>query len=347
MSIIGKEFDFVDLSGAFIKSPLEGFLLQDLGLFHTKTNDNIIISVDTLDDSQRELTKAVARFGSDMSAINTPKAKNYSLPSILRVYSSTVTAQDIQGKRQVGTDLKQTIQNVVADKALRHHTQARRDREAILAKALFSNVVEREGGVTLDYQEYWDDNNTGEFSQSLVPVDASASANAIMSLNQAKQTLREKCGGWASNISGFYLFCGASAFWTLLSNPAVEQQQLYNNIGSDALFPPALHGAFEHFKLGNLTVICVTDPLYGIEGDDAYLVPRFANVMPDEIAPVMLFNCPCSRHLEFAVNSPVLAEYHYTIRDAFTNVNVVGEMSQMPVIMRPDMAAMRLTIQGD
>ncbi|EKY5001815.1 major capsid protein [Citrobacter amalonaticus] len=347
MSIIGKEFDFVDMSGVFVKSPLEGFLLQDLGLFHTKTNNNIFISVDTMDDSQRELTKAVARFGSDMSAINTPKAKNYSLPSILRVYSSTVTSQDVQGRRQPGTDLQQTIQNVVADKALRHHTQARRDREAILADALFRNVVQREGGVTLDYQDYWDQEDSGAILQQTATIAAGVSDDAIMSINQTKQQLRLKCGGWASNIAGFYLFCGADAFWTLLSNPSIQQQQLYNNIGSDVLFPPALHGAFEHFKLGNLTVICVTDPLYQIDTTDAYLVPKFTNVLADEVAPVMLFNCPCSRHLEFAVNSPVLAEYHYTLRDKFTNVEIFAEASQMPVIMRPDMAAMRCTITGD
>ena len=71
-----KLSDFTNLSGQFVKPSGEGFLLSNLGIFTSRPSDTQIIALDTLEDVQREVTKSVARYGSEMSAINFPKAAN-------------------------------------------------------------------------------------------------------------------------------------------------------------------------------------------------------------------------------------------------------------------------------
>jgi hypothetical protein len=55
-----------------------------------------------LEDVQREVTKSVARYGSEMSGLNFPKAANVTVQAPLHVYSSTITSQDWQGKTSAG-----------------------------------------------------------------------------------------------------------------------------------------------------------------------------------------------------------------------------------------------------
>ena len=71
-----KLSDFTNLSGQFVKPSGEGYLLSSLGIFTSRPSDTQIIALDTLEDVQREVTKSVARYGSEMSAINFPKAAN-------------------------------------------------------------------------------------------------------------------------------------------------------------------------------------------------------------------------------------------------------------------------------
>jgi hypothetical protein len=47
----------------------------------------------------------------------------------LHVYSSTITSQDWQGKRQPGTNRQMTAEDVVANHTVKHYLQTRRDVE--------------------------------------------------------------------------------------------------------------------------------------------------------------------------------------------------------------------------
>ena len=64
-----KLSDFTNLSGQFVKPSGEGFLLSSLGIFTSRPSDTQIIALDTLEDVQREVTKSVARYGSEMSPL--------------------------------------------------------------------------------------------------------------------------------------------------------------------------------------------------------------------------------------------------------------------------------------
>lgn len=61
-----KLSDFTNLSGQFSTPYGEGVLLSSLGIFTSRPSDTQIIAIDTLEDVQREVTKSVARYGSEM-----------------------------------------------------------------------------------------------------------------------------------------------------------------------------------------------------------------------------------------------------------------------------------------
>lgn len=153
-----KLSDFTNLSGQFVKPSGEGFLLSSLGIFTSRPSDTQIIALDTLEDVQREVTKSVARYGSEMSGLNFPKAANVTVQAPLHVYSSTITSQDWQGKRQPGTNRQMTAEDVVANHTLKHYLQTRRDVEYAMAQSLLHNTVEathlREGP-DLNWQTFW------------------------------------------------------------------------------------------------------------------------------------------------------------------------------------------------
>lgn len=63
------------------------------GIFTSRPSDTQIIALDTLEDVQREVTKSVARYGSEMSGLLFPRAANVTITAPLHVYSSTITSQ--------------------------------------------------------------------------------------------------------------------------------------------------------------------------------------------------------------------------------------------------------------
>lgn len=334
----GKSFDFVNMSGKFQEIPQTGYLLQDLGIFKTVTNDNITVTADRLDDSQKQLTKAVARFGTDLSSIYIPKASNYSIPTVLRHTASTVTAADWQGKRAPGEDRQMTAADVVFTHMRKHQQVAADDREQVLAECLFNNTVTREDGEnTLDYQAFWDvDSQGNQMTQQNFTLDAGPTGFAIASLEQAKTQLKSKMGGWRNRVQGYYLFAGIDLFYGIMQSPDVQQAVLYSKVGADAMFPATLSG-YESFKLGNVTVILDDSDLHAgyIDSSIGFLVPRFGGVVEGSIAPFTMFNCPASRHM-LAASGPVYGEYHYQYHDEWMNTRVMCESSYAPVQFRPD-----------
>ena len=157
-----------------------------------------------------------------------------------------------------------------------------------------------------------------------------------------KQQMRDTMRGWASRVSAWYMFVSPSLYWQILQNPAVQQQQLYCNLSLNTLFPTQLHGAFSHVVIGGTVIVCVSDPIYGINDGEGFLVPKFAGFTPNELSPLMMFNALCSRHLELSMSADPLGEYHYAIQDKFTNYELFTELSQMPVVMNPRFTALKL-----
>ncbi|HHL1461919.1 TPA: major capsid protein, partial [Klebsiella pneumoniae] len=204
-----KLSDFTNLSGQFVKPSGEGFLLSSLGIFTSRPSDTQIIALDTLEDVQREVTKSVARYGSEMSAINFPKAANVTITAPLHVYSSTITSQDWQGKRAPGTNRQMTAEDVVANHTLKHYLQTRRDVEYAMAQSLLHNTVEathlREGP-DLNWQSFWG------ISQPTTTVKTGTSANVITEMQNAVTLLKKNLGGWSSSIKQVYLLASPSLF---------------------------------------------------------------------------------------------------------------------------------------
>lgn len=334
----GKDFNFIDMSGKFQEIPQNGYLLQDLAIFQTVPHDNINVSADRLDDSQSELTQAVARASMDMSPIHIPRAANYILPTVLRHTVSTVTTSDWQGKRAVGEDRPMTANDVVFNQMRKHQQQAHDDRERVLAQVLFANTVNREyGESTIDYQEFWDaDQNGNQMTQGTFTLDAGPTGYALASLEKAKTQLKSKMGGWRNRVSGYYMFCSASVFYGIMSSPDVMQAVLYSKIGTDAMFPASLSG-YDNFRIGNVTVILDDSEFHAdyVSDGAAYLVPRFSGVVEGSIAPFTMFNCPAS-HNQKVAEGPAYGTFFYVFDDAYFNKSVNCESSYLPVQFRPD-----------
>jgi len=305
------KFEFQNLSGQFVKPTGEGFLLSSLGIFTSRPNDNQIIALDTLEDAQREITQSVARYGSEMAAINFPKAQNITVQAPLHVYSSTVTSADWQGKRAPGENRQMTALDVVGNQALSHYLQARRDTEHALSQGLFHNTVEathlREGP-TIDWTSFWG------VQQGHTTVKTGVGANVITEMQAAVTLLKKNLGGWASSIKQVYLLASPSLFM------AIQGKSL---------------GAYDRYNIGRVTVVQVDDPLYKIADGDGYLLATFSNIVEGDLSPYMQFNTPASRHAEVA-QGPVYPSYHYVLRDKFMNYEVVSELSSIAVPMRPD-----------
>lgn len=79
----------------------------------------------------------------------------------------------------------------------------------------------------------------------------------------------------------------------------------------------------------------VDDPLYGIADGEGYMLATFSNVVEGDLSPYMTYQTPASRHAKVA-NGPVYPSYHYVLRDNFMNYEVVSELSQIQIPMRPD-----------
>lgn len=79
----------------------------------------------------------------------------------------------------------------------------------------------------------------------------------------------------------------------------------------------------------------VDNPLYGIADGEGYMLATFSNVVEGDLSPYMTYQTPESRHAEVA-NGPVYPFYHYALRDKFMNYEVVSELSQIQIPMRPD-----------
>ncbi|HFT7899168.1 TPA: major capsid protein [Klebsiella pneumoniae] len=326
-----KLSDFTNLSGQFVKPSGEGFLLSSLGIFTSRPSDTQIIALDTLEDVQREVTKSVARYGSEMSGLSFPRAANVTVQSTLHVYSSTITSQDWQGKRAPGTNRQMTAEDVVASHTLKHYLQTRRDVEYAMAQSLFHNTVEathlREGP-DLNWQSFWG------ISQPTTTVKTGTSANVITEMQNAVTLLKKNLGGWSSSIKQVYLLASPSLFTAIQGNPTAYQAALFGATSRDIIFPDTL-GAYDRYNIGRVTVVQVDDPLYGIADGEGYMLATFSNIVEGDLSPYMTYCTPASRHAEVA-NGPVYPSYHYVLRDKFMNYEVVSELSQIQIPMRPD-----------
>lgn len=256
---------------------------------------------------------------------------NVTITAPLHVYSSTITSQDWQGKRQPGTNRQMTAEDVVASHTLKHYLQTRRDVEYAMAQSLLHNTVEathlREGP-TIHWDQFWGIN------QPSTVVKTGTSANVITEMQNAVTLLKKNLGGWSSSIKQVYLLASPSLFTAIQGNPTAYQAALFGATSRDIIFPDTL-GAYDRYNIGRVTVVQVDDPLYNITEGTGFMLATFSNIVEGDLSPYMTYMTPASRHAEVA-NGPVYPSYHYVLRDKFMNYEVVSELSQIQIPMRPD-----------
>ena len=233
-----------------------------------------------------------------------------------------------------------TAEDVVANHTLKHYLQTRRDVEYAMAQSLLHNTVEathlREGP-TIHWDQFWGIN------QPSAVVKTGTSANVITEMQNAVTLLKKNLGGWSSSIKQVYLLASPSLFTAIQGNPTAYQAALFGATSRDIIFPDTL-GAYDRYNIGRVTVVQVDDPLYGIADGEGYMLATFSNVVEGDLSPYMTYCTPASRHAEVA-NGPVYPSYHYVLRDKFMNYEVVSELSQIQIPMRPDFV-LKITMDG-
>ena len=165
-------------------------------------------------------------------------------------------------------------------------------------------------------------------------VKTGTSANVITEMQNAVTLLKKNLGGWSSSIKQVYLLASPSLFTAIQGNPTAYQAALFGATSRDIIFPDTL-GAYDRYNIGRVTVVQVDDPLYGIADGEGYMLATFSNIVEGDLSPYMTYQTPASRHAEVA-NGPVYPSYHYVLRDKFMNYEVVSELSQIQIPMRPD-----------
>jgi hypothetical protein len=221
--------------------------------------------------------------------------------------------------------------DVVSNHSMKHYLQTRRDVEFQMAQSLLHNVTEathlREGP-TIHWDQFWG------ISQPSTTVKTGTSANVITEMQNAVTLLKKNLGGWSSSIKKIYLLASPSLFTAIQANPSAYQAALLGATSRDIIFPDTL-GAYDRFNLGRVTVIQVDDPVYQIEEGTGFMLGTFSNIVEGDLSPYMTYQTPASRHAEVAAG-PVYPSYHYVLRDKFANYEVVSELSQIQIPMRPD-----------
>ncbi|WP_254185902.1 hypothetical protein [Pantoea sp. B270] len=207
-----------------------------------------------------------------------------------------------------------------------------RTREFQFARALFHNTVEAE--FTQQPQIDW----TEEFGyeQATGTIETGIALDPLRSIDDAVSATKLRMGGWAGQLDGFILFAGSNTYRSIKFYPDVRQSIQYGVLDRDALFNKEILPGFSTFLLDNVRVVEVTDPLYGVGSDQAFLVPKFSKPLSSEIAlPFGYVATATSRNLDLAFAEPVDSRI-YSHQDKLRNVELFAESSILPVIYRPD-----------
>ena len=334
-----SNFEFVDHSKTFANIPAKNTLLTTLNVFSDRqTSMSPKVSLDVLDETAQKISKSVNRYGSEWSAAVKRKSSNHLIEAPLHAYSDRITSADIQTQRKLGSDMQMTILDAVTASSLAMHDKYMRTREKIFADALFRNSVEAEftQQPLIDWQDEFG------YDQATGFIDTDVTLDPLRSFDDAVSAAKVRMGGLAGLLDGFILFAGSNTYRSIKYHPMVRELVNHHVLGSDTLFNKEILPAFSTFSLDNVRVIEVTDPLYGVGADQAFLVPKFSKPLSSDIAlPFGYVATASSRNLELAFAEPVDFRI-YSAQDKMKNVEIFAESSLLPVVYRPDFVT-RLT----
>ncbi|WP_413732284.1 major capsid protein [Sodalis sp. RH20] len=328
-----EKFNLASMLPLFEAMPLRNYLLESLNIFDKTPSETIKVSVDQIiNDNTSLLNKSNARYSSEFNTTTRPKAGNYliEIPHFVRVDQAGV--QDFQSKRKPGTELEETLMDIVTEYLQLHQTAYYRTQEASFAQSLFSGTVSVP--YTIDRPlinwatEFGQVRPTANIDLSNQTIDVNEIFNGYV------DTVGATLGGFTSNLRRYVVFAGAGFYNSLRFHASMKSAFQYVSPSSDdnVIFQRREYlPGITTFTMPGLSVdvIKVTDPLYTafIGTNEAYMIPVFTE-------GTNIYNKvygPASRHVQIA-QGPTAEVYSYTIVDPkWAGVDVVNEFGILPV----------------
>ncbi|MGN5287752.1 major capsid protein [Aeromonas sp. 11P] len=311
-----------DFSKIFEDRPVRNRLLQSLGMFGFEAVDESRVNFDYLLNNNQSTADAVARYGSEFQS--TPKSKaslhQFEIPHFALL--DTITPEDWQGKRARGENRPKIAEDCIAEYLVSHYETFEDTIEKYYADAIFRGV--QNAAYTqepvIDLQaEFGLNQQTQNINWSSTATDVDAATDDIQI--KIKTALGEK----VRMMDKVVCVCGSGYFKAVKANEKVreaftfvkpyEPQNIIHN------FYEILPGV-QYFDYNGILFIMTTDPLHGIDSNDAYFFPK----MKKESGVFKHFGGPASRHGDIAMKGG--ARYHqYQLKEAkWANYDVVGEM---------------------
>lgn len=339
---LSVDFSYTDHTATFANLPAKNTLLTTLNVFADRqTSMSPKVSLDVLDEVSQKISKSVSRYSSEWTATAKRQSSSHLIECGLHAYADRITAADVQPYRKLGSDLQMSILDAVTASSLAMHDKYMRTREKMFADALFRNTVEAE----FTQQPLIDWTEEFGYEQATGQIQTGIALDPLRSIDDAVSATKLRMGGLAGQLDGFILFAGSAVFKGIKYHPDIRQSIQYGVLDRDVLFNKEILPGFSTFLLDNVRVVEVTDPLYGVGSDQAFLVPKFSKPLSSEIAlPFGYVATATSRNLDLAFAEPVDFRI-YSHQDKLRNVELFAESSILPVIYRPDFVT-KLTNQA-
>ncbi len=339
---LSVDFSYTDHTATFTNLPAKNTLLTTLNVFADRqTSMSPKVSLDVLDEVAQKVSKSVNRYGSEWTATAKRQSSNHLIESPLHAYSDRITAADVQPYRRLNSDLQMSIVDAVTASSLAMYDKYMRTREKMFADALFRNTVEAEftQQPLIDWAEEFG------YEQATGMIETGVALDPLRSIDDAVSATKLRMGGLAGQLDGFILFAGSAVARGIKYHPDIRQSIQYGVLDREVLFNKEVLPAFSTFLLDNVRVVEVTDPLYGVGADQAFLVPKFSKPLSSDIAlPLGYIASATSRNLDLAFAEPVDFRI-YSHQDKLRNVELFAESSILPVVYRPDFVT-KLTNQA-
>ncbi|WP_301666644.1 major capsid protein [Klebsiella pneumoniae] len=154
-------YKMVDLAPIFEVAPSEGYLLQNLNIFDKSSSNGIYVMLDRLiEDNKTLLNQPKKRYSFEHDSTARTAANSFPVELLHLHREDTVSAVDFQkAGRKPGTDVQETMLDIVADYTLKHAKAYKRYVESAYGDALFRGLVQTpytQEAPVIDYADSFD-----------------------------------------------------------------------------------------------------------------------------------------------------------------------------------------------
>lgn len=340
------DFKYNDFTGVFTKPFGNNFLIQELGIFQEKHSDTPKIETDDLRAGKISVAESVNRYGTELVGSERDLSLNRLLEIPHWVLSGEVDASMFQGIRRPGTQRQQNMDELVSDESIRQYMKFRTTKEDVLARALFTGVVNAPytQQQVVDFSEEFGE----DYSSAVIDV---GSTGPLESLDTAATALRVNLGGWVKALKGIVVLCDPTFYKSVKYHAEIRTLVAHGVLPQSTLFNSAVRAnlpAFSAFELDGLVFVNVIGYEDYLPAGSAVMVPVFAdNIIPSDHTPLEVVSGPASRNAKIAAVGTRAEFFQYSFDDRLGNKTVMSEFGVLPLIYDLSMITKLTTSTGE